>query len=141
MFSDPAEKTCQKYGEFPKCSCSGGRGCGSRNSIDVCLNYISRYECDDDTCDLGELCQNRAAQSLACATTSTLSVFKTLNKGYGVRSTSDIIANAVVTEYIGEVITGKEHTVRIREGYYLKYNGSQSVNVLYSCSTILLNSA
>ena len=65
-----------------------------------CINRATRVECPDD-CHCGANCQNQRFVSKQYAN---VAVVKTEKKGYGLRANSDLPANTLIYEYIGEVI-------------------------------------
>ncbi|XP_058753614.1 histone-lysine N-methyltransferase SUVR5-like [Vicia villosa] len=71
------------------------------------------YECND-LCRCSKTCQNRILQK---GIQVKLEVFKTKEKGWGVRAGEDILRGTFVCEYIGEVVAKKEvHKRRERYG-------------------------
>ncbi|KAK1758366.1 histone-lysine N-methyltransferase ash1 [Echria macrotheca] len=102
-----------------KCVCKPEDGCG-----EDCQNRIMLYECDETNCNVGkEFCQNRAFQSLQERTKKGgryrvgVEVFKTGDRGYGVRSNRCFEANQIIMEYTGEIITIEECDRRMNEEY------------------------
>ncbi|KAL2257524.1 hypothetical protein VTK26DRAFT_9523 [Humicola hyalothermophila] len=102
-----------------KCVCKPEDGCG-----ESCQNRIMLYECDETNCNVGkEFCQNRAFQDLQERTKKGgryrigVEVFKTADRGYGVRSNRCFEANQIIMEYTGEIITEEECERRMNEEY------------------------
>ena len=82
------------------------------------------YECDETNCNIGkEYCTNRAFQELQERTKKGgryrigVEVFKTPDRGYGVRSNRCFEPNQIIMEYTGEIITEEECERRMREEY------------------------
>ena len=82
------------------------------------------YECDTTNCALGpEFCQNRAFQTLQERTKKGgryrvgVEVYKTGDRGYGVRSNRCFEPNQIIMEYTGEIITEEECERRMNEVY------------------------
>lgn len=82
------------------------------------------YECDDTNCNVGKaLCKNRAFQDLQERTKKGgryrvgVEVYKTGDRGYGVRSNRCFEANQIIMEYTGEIITEAECERRMNEVY------------------------
>ncbi|AEO54989.1 hypothetical protein MYCTH_2298281 [Thermothelomyces thermophilus ATCC 42464] len=102
-----------------KCVCKPEDGCG-----EDCQNRIMLYECDETNCGIGkEYCQNRAFQDLQERTKKGgryrigVEVFKTKDRGYGVRSNRCFEPNQIIMEYTGEIITVAECERRMNEEY------------------------
>lgn len=99
--------------------CKPADGCG-----EDCQNRIMLYECDTTNCALGpEFCQNRAFQTLQERTKKGgryrvgVEVYKTGDRGYGVRSNRCFEPNQIIMEYTGEIITEEECERRMNEVY------------------------
>lgn len=82
------------------------------------------YECDETNCNAGkERCQNRAFQDLRERKEKSgpyrvgVEVFKTLDRGYGVRSNRTFAPGQIIMEYTGEIITLDECERRMNEEY------------------------
>ncbi|KAI0485099.1 SET domain-containing protein [Xylariaceae sp. FL0804] len=69
------------------------------------------YECHE-TCNCGRDCPNRVVER---GRRIPLQIFRTVNRGWGVRSTVDIKRGQFVDKYIGEVISAKEADRRRNE--------------------------
>ncbi|KAM7216638.1 putative histone-lysine n-methyltransferase [Rhypophila decipiens] len=102
-----------------KCVCKPEDGCG-----EDCQNRIMLYECDDTNCNVGKaLCQNRAFQDLRERKERGnpyrvgVEVFKTADRGYGVRSNRFFAPGQIIMEYTGEIITVDECERRMNEEY------------------------
>lgn len=107
------------YDSASKCVCKPEDGCG-----EDCQNRIMLYECDETNCNIGpEFCQNRAFQDLAERTKKGgryrigVEVFKTEDRGYGVRANRCFEPNQIIMEYTGEIITVEECERRMNEEY------------------------
>lgn len=82
------------------------------------------YECNDEICNVGsERCSNREFQRLADRTASKnpyhigVEVFKTLDRGHGIRASRGFRPGQIIMEYIGEIITEEESDRRMNELY------------------------
>jgi histone-lysine N-methyltransferase ASH1L len=82
------------------------------------------YECDDSNCNIGrEHCTNRSfadlteRRNLGNKYRIGVEVFKTGDRGYGVRSTRCFEPGQIIMEYNGEIITLSECQRRMREEY------------------------
>ncbi|CAK7270096.1 hypothetical protein SEPCBS119000_003912 [Sporothrix epigloea] len=102
-----------------KCVCKPATGCD-----EDCQNRIMLYECNDEICNVGsERCSNREFQRLAERTASKNSfhigveVFKTLDRGHGIRANRAFRPGQIIMEYIGEIITEEESDRRMNELY------------------------
>ncbi|KAK3943968.1 hypothetical protein QBC46DRAFT_14713 [Diplogelasinospora grovesii] len=102
-----------------KCVCEPEDGCG-----EACQNRIMLYECDDTNCEIGpERCTNRAFQELqgrikdGGAYRVGVEVFKTADRGFGIRSNRSFDPGQIIMEYTGEIITAEECDRRMSEKY------------------------
>ncbi|KAK4125112.1 hypothetical protein N657DRAFT_569792 [Parathielavia appendiculata] len=102
-----------------KCVCKPEDGCG-----EDCQNRIMLYECDETNCNVGKAhCTNRSFQDLQERTKKGgryrvgVEVFKTPDRGYGVRSNRCFEPNQIIMEYTGEIITVEECERRMNEVY------------------------
>ncbi|KAH7628423.1 hypothetical protein B0T09DRAFT_267326 [Sordaria sp. MPI-SDFR-AT-0083] len=102
-----------------KCVCTPEDGCAQD-----CQNRVMLYECDETNCNVGkEFCQNRAFQMLTERTKQGgryrvgVEVFKTEDRGYGVRSNRCFEPHQIIMEYTGEIITDEECERRMNEEY------------------------
>ncbi|KAH8878532.1 hypothetical protein GQ53DRAFT_850187 [Thozetella sp. PMI_491] len=101
------------------CICKPEDGCG-----EDCQNRIMLYECDDRNCNVGrDRCMNRAFQDLSERTKKGgqyrigVDVFKTGDRGFGVRSNRSFAPGQIIMEYTGEIITVDECERRMNEEY------------------------
>ncbi|XP_069388063.1 histone-lysine N-methyltransferase, H3 lysine-36 specific isoform X2 [Paralichthys olivaceus] len=96
--------------EIPRCNCkaSDENPCGIDSE---CINRMLMYECHPQVCAAGERCQN---QTFTKRQYTTVEIFRTLSRGWGLRGVSDIKKGAFVSEYVGEVIDEEECRARIR---------------------------
>ncbi|KAJ4419308.1 hypothetical protein N0V85_001064 [Neurospora sp. IMI 360204] len=102
-----------------KCVCMPEDGCAQD-----CQNRVMLYECDETNCNVGkQFCQNRAFQMLTERTKKGgryrigVEVFKTEDRGYGVRSNRCFEPHQIIMEYTGEIITDEECERRMNEEY------------------------
>ncbi|KAK3364411.1 hypothetical protein B0T25DRAFT_445937 [Lasiosphaeria hispida] len=102
-----------------RCVCKPEDGCA-----EDCQNRIMLYECDETNCNVGKThCQNRAFQNLQERTKKGgryrvgVEVYKTSDRGYGVRSNRCFEPNQIIMEYTGEIITEEECERRMNEVY------------------------
>lgn len=100
----------QRHGDGPsKCVCKPEDGCG-----ESCYNKIMLYECEDNNCNAPDRCANRPFASLAERTKGGgqyrigVEVFKTKDRGFGVRSNRCFQPREMIMEYTGEIITEEE---------------------------------
>ncbi|KAK3526082.1 hypothetical protein QTP70_014657 [Hemibagrus guttatus] len=96
--------------EIPRCNCKAGdeNPCGVDSE---CINRMLMYECHPQVCAAGEKCQN---QCFTKREYTPVEIFRTLSRGWGLRSINDIRKGAFVSEYVGEVIDEEECRARIR---------------------------
>uniref|UniRef100_A0A8C6UYL9 Histone-lysine N-methyltransferase, H3 lysine-36 specific n=1 Tax=Neogobius melanostomus TaxID=47308 RepID=A0A8C6UYL9_9GOBI len=96
--------------EIPRCNCkaSDENPCGPDSE---CINRMLLYECHPQVCVAGEKCQNQAFTKREY---TQVEIFRTLSRGWGLRSVSDIKKGAFVSEYVGEMIDEEECRARIR---------------------------
>ncbi|KAK4102776.1 hypothetical protein N658DRAFT_422871 [Parathielavia hyrcaniae] len=102
-----------------KCVCKPDDGCS-----EDCQNRIMLYECDETNCNVGKThCTNRSFQDLQERTKTGgryrvgVEVYKTPDRGYGVRSNRCFEPNQIIMEYTGEIITVDECERRMNEVY------------------------
>jgi histone-lysine N-methyltransferase ASH1L len=112
-------KKTPHFGDSSKCVCKPEDGCA-----EDCQNRIMLYECDETNCNVGKAhCQNRAFQTLQERTKRGgryrvgVEVYKTSDRGYGVRSNRCFEPNQIIMEYTGEIITEEECDRRMNEVY------------------------
>ncbi|WFD31557.1 [histone H3]-lysine(4) N-trimethyltransferase [Malassezia sp. CBS 17886] len=79
------------YGEAFACSDEGG-----------CINRLTQVECQADMCRCGASCQNQRFQKHQYAD---VDIVQTPNKGFGLRAATALSTDALVYEYVGEVIS------------------------------------
>ncbi|XP_037398222.1 histone-lysine N-methyltransferase NSD2 isoform X1 [Pygocentrus nattereri] len=96
--------------EIPRCNCkaSDENPCGIDSE---CINRMLMYECNPQVCAAGERCQN---QCFTKRQYSPVEIFRTLSRGWGLRTISEIKKGAFVSEYVGEVIDEEECRARIK---------------------------
>ncbi|KAG5843239.1 hypothetical protein ANANG_G00148630 [Anguilla anguilla] len=96
--------------EIPRCNCkaSDESPCGVDSE---CLNRMLLYECHPQVCPAGTRCQN---QAFAKRQYTPVDIFRTLARGWGLRSTHHIRKGEFVSEYVGEVIDEEECRARIK---------------------------
>ncbi|KAL2077525.1 hypothetical protein ACEWY4_027029 [Coilia grayii] len=96
--------------EIPRCNCKATdeNPCGIDSE---CINRMLMYECHPQVCAAGERCLN---QSFTKRQYCEVEIFRTLSRGWGLRSMSDIKKGAFVSEYVGEVIDEEECRARIK---------------------------
>ncbi|XP_042611326.1 histone-lysine N-methyltransferase, H3 lysine-36 specific-like isoform X1 [Cyprinus carpio] len=96
--------------EIPRCNCkvSDENPCGIDSE---CINRMLMYECHPQVCPAEERCQN---QCFTKRQYTEVEIFRTLSRGWGLRSVSDIKKGAFVNEYVGEVIDEEECRARIK---------------------------
>uniref|UniRef100_A0A671NQV1 Histone-lysine N-methyltransferase, H3 lysine-36 and H4 lysine-20 specific-like n=1 Tax=Sinocyclocheilus anshuiensis TaxID=1608454 RepID=A0A671NQV1_9TELE len=96
--------------EIPRCNCkvSDENPCGIDSE---CINRMLMYECHPQVCPVEERCQN---QCFTKRQYTEVEIFRTLSRGWGLCSVSDIKKGAFVNEYVGEVIDEDECRARIK---------------------------
>ncbi|KAB5565367.1 hypothetical protein PHYPO_G00240510 [Pangasianodon hypophthalmus] len=96
--------------EIPRCNCKATdeNPCGIDSE---CINRMLMYECHPQVCAAGERCQN---QCFTKREYTPVEIFRTLSRGWGLRSINDIKKGAFVSEYVGEVIDEEECRARIK---------------------------
>ncbi|KAI9779845.1 MAG: hypothetical protein M1839_007158 [Geoglossum umbratile] len=111
-----------KINEMSKCVCTPENGCD-----EDCQNRHMFYECDENNCAVGpERCTNRSFADLKerCKAGGRyhigVEVFKTEDRGYGVRSNRSFEPNQIILEYAGEIITQEECERRMKKEYKKK---------------------
>lgn len=82
-----------------------------------CINRGTKVECINDEGSCGNDCQNQRFQKREYAP---VTVFQTEKKGYGLRVDASTEADALVYEYIGEVIDEKTFKSRMVEYDHMK---------------------
>ncbi|KAI9769405.1 MAG: hypothetical protein M1840_004107 [Geoglossum simile] len=111
-----------KIKEVSKCVCTPENGCD-----EDCQNRHMFYECDENNCAVGpERCSNRSFADLKerCKAGGKyhigVEVFKTEDRGYGVRANRSFEPNQIILEYAGEIITQEECERRMKKEYKKK---------------------
>ncbi|XP_048853636.1 histone-lysine N-methyltransferase, H3 lysine-36 specific isoform X1 [Brienomyrus brachyistius] len=96
--------------EIPRCNCKAAdeNPCGMDSE---CINRMLLYECHPQVCPAGERCQN---QCFTKRQYTPVDIFRTLARGWGLRSCYDIKKGQFVSEYVGEVIDEEECRARIK---------------------------
>lgn len=96
--------------EIPRCNCkvSDDSPCGMDSE---CINRMLLYECHPQVCPAGDKCLNQAFTKREY---SSVEIFRTLSRGWGLRCSHDIKKGQFVSEYVGEVIDEEECRSRIR---------------------------
>uniref|UniRef100_A0AAY4BRM4 Histone-lysine N-methyltransferase, H3 lysine-36 specific n=1 Tax=Denticeps clupeoides TaxID=299321 RepID=A0AAY4BRM4_9TELE len=96
--------------EIPRCNCkeTDENPCGVDSE---CINRMLMYECHPQVCAAGERCQN---QCFTKRQYSEVEIFRTLSRGWGLRTVAGIKKGAFVNEYVGEVIDEEECRARIK---------------------------
>ncbi|XP_022775257.1 histone-lysine N-methyltransferase SUVR5-like isoform X2 [Durio zibethinus] len=86
------------------------------------------YECNH-MCSCNRACPNRVLQN---GVRVKLEVFKTENKGWGVRAGEPILSGTFVCEYVGEILDEQEANNRLtrydRDGFNFMYNVDSHIN-------------
>lgn len=87
------------------CQCKAPTGDNEIGCGDDCINRMLFYECDTKYCPCGSKCSNQRIQKKA--SNYKLQVFKTDERGWGLRTNQDIKKGAFIIEYRGEIISQK----------------------------------
>ncbi|XP_020102452.1 histone-lysine N-methyltransferase, H3 lysine-9 specific SUVH6-like [Ananas comosus] len=109
------------------CDCSGGCSdsakcaCAMKNGGEIPFNFNGAivqakpliYECGPN-CKCPPSCHNRVSQH---GIKIQLEIFKTLSRGWGVRSLSSIPSGSFICEYVGELLQDKEAEQRSNDDY------------------------
>lgn len=101
-----------KYYKDIICECTSEHD----NCAYKCLNRNSFIECNMN-CPSGKSCSNRSLQNKEYAQ---LDVFRTKEKGMGIRARGDISAGSFLIEYVGEILNKKQFKKRAK-----KYKGNK----------------
>ena len=107
--------------DYGRCQCVDG--C----SLDFsCSNYAMNIECNSGNCGCAdsELCENR--QFAKGNFSENVEIKLTENTGFGAFAKRDLSENQLIIEYVGEVISKKESTARIRA-----LNASKALNFYF----------
>ncbi|KAM8765271.1 histone-lysine N-methyltransferase, H3 lysine-36 specific isoform 3-T3 [Rhynchonycteris naso] len=96
--------------EIPRCNCKATdeNPCGIDSE---CINRMLLYECHPTVCPAGGRCQN---QCFTKRQYPDVEIFRTLQRGWGLRTKTDIKKGEFVNEYVGELIDEEECRARIR---------------------------
>lgn len=96
--------------EIPRCNCKATdeNPCGIDSE---CINRMLLYECHPTVCPAGVRCQN---QCFSKRQYPDVEIFRTLQRGWGLRTKTDIKKGEFVNEYVGELIDEEECRARIR---------------------------
>lgn len=104
-----------------RCTCTEEDGCGEQ-----CHNRLMLYECDEGNCSVSAAnCKNRAFAELQERIKASkahkfnigVEVFKTVDRGFGVRANRSFEAGQIIVEYCGEIITQEESDRRMNNEY------------------------
>ena len=83
---------------------------------DQCLNRIMQYECDKNSCRLGEARRNRAFATLRGQVEANfdpgIEICETRTKCYGLRTKGTFKQHEIIIEYTGEIITREQSRSR-----------------------------
>jgi hypothetical protein len=93
------------------CTCNPNSGCG-----EGCVNRLMFIECFPDRCPCKSGCTNRRFQEKDTYAHA-MSRFNTREKGVGIRARHPIPQSALVTEYVGEVMTADAYAHRVKTEY------------------------
>ncbi|CAL1265237.1 unnamed protein product [Larinioides sclopetarius] len=106
------------------CACDPSKEnpCGPESQ---CLNRSMLMECHPDICLAKDLCQNQKFQKRQYVSTK---IFKTKDRGWGLKTLQDVKKGEFIIEYVGEIITHEEY--RRRSGEMLA-NGNSNYYFLY----------
>ncbi|KZO97496.1 SET domain-containing protein [Calocera viscosa TUFC12733] len=96
---------CQyEYGaDPPEVACGHGSDC---------INRLTQVECLEDECRCRSHCQNQRFQRKQHAD---IEIVLTEKKGYGLRAATDLLPDAFIYEYIGQVVNQPTFLKRMRE--------------------------
>ncbi|XP_043925240.1 histone-lysine N-methyltransferase, H3 lysine-36 specific isoform X2 [Protopterus annectens] len=96
--------------EIPRCNCkvTDENPCGPDSE---CINRMLMYECHPAVCPAGEKCQN---QCFTKRQYPEVEIFRTEDRGWGLRTKVDIKKGEFVNEYVGEMIDEEECRARIK---------------------------
>lgn len=128
------------------CDCKGTdkSPCGIDSD---CFNQLFCIECDEQTCRVGERCQNRSFQN---GTRIPIEIKLTPHNGFGAFAKQRVPQNSMIIEYVGEIISTKEgdsrkkNTTAERGHFYMiqlktnilmdsKYYGNEARFINHSC--------
>ncbi|CAG8645890.1 23595_t:CDS:2 [Cetraspora pellucida] len=118
---DPIVCNCKPCGE-------GEIGC-----TEECFNRVMFYECSPKHCPCGEQCSNQRFQRKESV--KKVQVFKTKNRGFGLRTLVKIKKDKLILEYRGEVISKCTARKRMetkylhrKSVYFLEYDKGEVVD-------------
>ena len=105
-----------------------------------CQNVASKFECDPRTCPARDFCANRHFTRKAPHTA--LEIFRTGDRGFGVRTSQPIAKGTFVAEYVGDLIDQSElarriafdHQHHIQNFYYLSLDRERTIDASSSIS-------
>ncbi|XP_036295984.1 histone-lysine N-methyltransferase, H3 lysine-36 specific [Pipistrellus kuhlii] len=97
--------------DIPGCNCKATdeNPCGRKTN---CINRLLSCECHPAVCPAGKRCQN---QCFVKRQYPEVEIFRTLERGWGLRNKTDIKEGDFVGEYVGELIDDAECKARIRQ--------------------------
>ncbi|ETP31441.1 hypothetical protein F442_19696, partial [Phytophthora nicotianae P10297] len=101
--------------EWPPEKCNCTRACASS-----CINRQRRVQCSPATCNIGSYCDNRPWSGPRF----NIQIEKAGSKGFGVFSLEVIPKEALVCEYVGEIIDEAEKKKRQNSLYLMEYASS-----------------
>lgn len=124
VFSGDAKELWKKKRPLDQsiCDCKkNGKNC---DVDDECVNRIMAYECDNSNCNIGaDRCTNRPFAELQKRTKHGnkydigVEVWKTQDRGHGLRANRTFEPGQVIIEYTGEIITQDERDKRMNTDY------------------------
>ena len=96
--------------EYTPCNCkpTDEAPCSSNSN---CINHMLMCECNPAMCPAGDKCQNQRFQKLEYAKTE---IFKTNQRGWGLKTAECVPAGTLVVEYVGELLNEKSCYQRIK---------------------------
>ncbi|KAG1048707.1 hypothetical protein G6F43_008924 [Rhizopus delemar] len=131
LFVERKPKLCPD--ERNVCHCKEPTGENEVGCGDDCINRLLFYECDPKHCPCGPKCSNNRFQKKQRK--YKLEVFKTDQRGWGLRTLEDIKKGAFVIEYRGEIISQKLCEERMctdyvneNNFYFLEYSKGEVID-------------
>ncbi|GAA97247.1 uncharacterized protein L969DRAFT_606822 [Mixia osmundae IAM 14324] len=102
--------------EEQSCECDYEHGLDAPSSAcgTNCINRLTQVECVPGSCRCGKYCTNRRFQRKQYAN---IQIVDTGMKGFGVRAAEDMLKDAFVYEYIGEVVGAGQLQKRMKDYY------------------------
>ncbi|XP_061436740.1 histone-lysine N-methyltransferase NSD2-like isoform X1 [Lethenteron reissneri] len=99
--------------EIPRCNCKPAdeSPCGLDSE---CLNRMLLYECHPTVCPAGHRCHNQCFNKRIYPDAE---IFRSENKGWGLRAKANIKKGEFVNEYVGELIDEEECRARIKHAH------------------------